>query len=223
MTVDARHGRLTLSAEELLTTTRAVRRRLDLSRPVPPDVLRRCVELALQAPSASNRWPLQFVIVTDAPRRAALAEAYRDAYAAYRESRGYIGKVDKGDADLNAQQRRTAQSADRLAEIMDRVPAIVLGCALGRADGWPAYRAVNLAASVHPGMWSFMLAARLHGLGTCWTGVSLADEARTAAIVGIPHDEVTICALSPVAYTIGTEFRPALRPAPDEVIHWDSW
>jgi nitroreductase len=223
MTVDAGHGALALSAEELLTTTRAVRRRLDLSRPVPRDVLRRCVELALQAPSGSNRWPLQFVIVTDAGRRRALAEAYRDAYAAYRASRGYIGKVDKGDEGRNAQQQRTAQSADRLAETMDRVPAIVLACALGRADGRPTYQAVNLAASVHPGMWSFMLAARLHGLGTCWTGVSLSDERRTAAIVGIPHDDVTICALSPVAYTIGTDFRPALRPAPDEVIHWDSW
>jgi nitroreductase len=217
------HGAAALTPEELLTTTRAVRRRLDFSRPVPRDVLRDCVRIALQAPSGSNRWPMQFVIVIDEERRQALGEAYRDAFARYRESSGYIGRVDKGEEALNAQQQRTARSAEYLAENVHRAPAIVLACGRGRADGLPAYRAVNLAASVHPGMWSFMLAARMHGLGTCWTGVSLSDEARTASIVDIPHDEVTICALTPVAYTVGTDFRPALRPAPDDVIHWDTW
>jgi nitroreductase len=214
---------LPLTAQELLTTTRAVRRRLDFDRPVEREVLRKCVAIALQAPSGSNRWPAQFVIVTEQERRAELGEAYRDAFAAYRDSRGYIGKVDKGDAARNEQQQRTARSAEHLAENIHRAPAIVLACCHGRADGLPAYRAINLAASVHPAMWSFMLAARLHGLGTCWTGVSLADEARTAQIVGIPHEEVTICALSPVAYTLGTDFRPALRPDPDDVIHWEVW
>jgi nitroreductase len=214
---------LPLSAVELLTTTRAVRRRLDFSRPVPREVLRACVAIALQAPSSSNRWRAQFVIVTEPARREALAEAYRDAFAAYRESSGYIAKIDKGDEARNAQQQRTARSAELLAENIHRAPALVLACCHGRADGLPAYHAINLAASAHPVMWSFMLAARLHGLGTCWTSVSLADEARTARIVGIPHDQVTICALSPVAYTLGTEFHPALRPDPDDVIHWEAW
>jgi nitroreductase len=216
-------GLLPLSAEEVLTTTRAVRRRLDFSRPVPHEVLRACVAVALQAPSGSNRWTLEFVVVTDAERRHALADAYRDAYAKYRASSGYIGRVDKGDPNLNRRQQRTAGAADHLAENFHRAPAIVLACGLGRADGLPAFRAINLAASVHPGMWSFMLAARLHGLATCWTGISLIDERRTAEIVGIPHDEVTICAITPVAYAIGTDFRPAPRPDPDEVIHWEVW
>jgi nitroreductase len=212
-----------LRAEELLTTTRAVRRRLDFGRPVPRDVLRRCVAIALQAPSGSNKWPVQFVIVTEEDRRYALGEAYRDAFAAYQASPGYIGKVDKGDEARNAQQQRTTRSAESLAENFHRAPAIVLACALGRADGLPAFRAINLAASVHPAMWSFMLAARLHGLGTCWTGVLLYDEARTAELVGVPHEEVTICAVSPVAYTLGTEFKPALRPEADDVTHWEVW
>lgn len=212
-----------MTPEELLTTTRAVRRRLDFDRPVEPELLRECVAIALQAPSGSNKWPAQFVIVTGAERRRELGEAYRHAYAGYEASSGYIGKVDKGDAARNEQQQRTARSAEYLAENFHRAPAIVLACCHGRADGLPAYRAVNLAASVHPAMWSFMLAARLRGLGTCWTGVSLGEEQRTAAIVGIPHEEVTICAVSPVAHTLGTDFRPALRPDPDEVIHWERW
>jgi nitroreductase len=214
---------MTLGAEELLTTTRAVRKRLDFSRPVPRELLRECVAVALQAPSGSNRWPLQFVIVTEEERRSALGDAYRDAFALYRESNGYIGKVDKGDADLNEQQQRTAASAEHLAENFHRAPAIVLACTHGRVDGKPTFRAINLAASVHPGMWSFMLAARLRGLGTCWTSVSLADERRTAEIVGVPHEHVTICAITPVAFTIGATFKPAQRPDPDEVIHWEVW
>jgi nitroreductase len=214
---------MTLSAEELLTTTRAVRRRLDFSRPIPRELLRDCVEIALQAPSASNRWSVQFVIVTEGERRRELGDAYREAYAAYKGSRGYIGKVDKGDDALNAQQQRTTGSAEHLAENFHRAPAIVLACSRGRVDGQPAFRAINLAASVQPAMWSFMLAARLHGLGTCWTSVSLWDEPRTAEIVGIPDGEVTICGVTPVAYTIGTAFKPALRPDPEEVIHWEVW
>jgi nitroreductase len=213
-----------MTPEELLTTTRAVRRRLDFERPVSRDVLRECVRLALQAPSGSNKWPIQFVIVTDQERRLALGEAYREAWAGYQASAGYIAKLDKGDAELNAQQQRTARSAEHLAENIHRAPAIVLACGLGRVpDDAPAFKAINFAASVHPAVWSFMLAARLHGLGTCWTGVSLNDEARTAAIAGIPMDEATVCAVTPVAHTLGTDFKPARRPDPDEVIHWETW
>jgi nitroreductase len=156
------------------------------------------------------------------PRRA--REAYRDAFTGYQASAGYIGKLDKGDEALNEQQQRTARSAEHLAENIHRAPALVLACGRGRVpDDAPSFKAINFAASVHPALWSFMLAARLHDLGTCWTGVSLNDEARTAAIVGVPFEDVTICALTPVAYTLGTDFRPARRPEPDDVIHWNRW
>jgi nitroreductase len=214
---------LALSGAELLTTTRAVRRRLDYDRPVSRELLRACVAMALQAPSGSQKFPIQFVIVTDAQRRAALGDAYRAAYAKYKASAGYIGNVVREDPEANAQQQRTARSADHLAENIHRAPALVLACGLGRVDDQPIHKHTNLLASVHPAAWSFMLAARLHGLGTCWTGVSLAEEAETAAIVGIPIDRVTIGALTPVAYTLGTDFRPARRPAPEDVIHWDAW
>lgn len=213
---------LPLTAEELLTTTRAVRLRLDYERPVGRGVLRRCVEIALQAPSGSNRVPIQFVIVTDPQLRAELGEDYRERYAAYQASPGYIGKVDKGDEDANAQQQRTARSADHLATTIHRAPAIVVACGLGGLEGQAPHRIVASAGSIHPGTWSFMLAARLHGLGTCWTAVSLAPGARTPELLGIPAN-VTLGALTPVAYTKGTDFKPALRPEPDSVIHWEGW
>lgn len=215
---------LPLSAEELLTTTRGVRKRLDFSRPVEREVLRECVATALQAPSGSNRWALQFVIVTDPAIRRAFGEVYRECYELYKTLDGvYIGSIDKGDAALNEQQQKTTVSADFLGEHFGEAPAIVAACAPARAEDGPAIRKTTLLGSVLPGMWSFMLAARLRGLGTSWTTVSLFDEAKTGEALGIPVDKVTIGAITPVAYTKGTEFKPAMRPDPDEVIHWDGW
>jgi nitroreductase len=215
---------LPLSAEELLMTTRGVRKRLDFSRPVEPDVLRACVAAALQAPSGSNRWALQFVIVTDPGRRRAIGEAYRKGYDTYQSLDGvYIGSVEKGSPEREEQQQRTAGSADYLADHFGEAPAIVAACSPGRAEEGPAIRKTTMLGSVMPGMWSFMLAARLRGIGTCWTTVGLFEEEATAAALGIDVEEVTIGAISPVAYTLGTEFKPAMRPDPDEVIHWEHW
>lgn len=217
-------GLLPLSAEELLTTTRGVRKRLDFSRPVERDVLRECVATALQAPSGSNRWALQFVIVTDPDVRRAFGEVYRECYELYKTLDGvYIGSIDKGDPALNDQQQKTTVSADYLGEHFGEAPAIVAACAPARAEDGPPIRKTTLLGSVLPGMWSFMLAARLRGLGTSWTTVSLFDEAKTGEALRIPIDEVTIGAVTPVAYTRGTDFKPALRPDPDDVIHWDGW
>lgn len=217
-------GLLALSAEELLTTTRGVRKRLDFSRPVEREVLRECVATALQAPSGSNRWALRFVIVTDPEIRRAFGEVYRECYETYRSLDGvYIGSIDKGDATLNEQQRKTTISADYLAEHFGEAPAIVAACAPARAEDGPAIRKTTLLGSILPGMWSFMLAARLRGLGTSWTTVGLFDEEKTGEALRIPVDEVTIGAITPVAHTLGTEFKPALRPDPDDVIHWDGW
>jgi nitroreductase len=226
MALEDAHAMLPLSGEQLLTTTRAVRRRLDFDRPVSRDVLRECVRMALQAPSGSNRWAMQFVIVTDPDRRRAIADVYRAGYEIYRGLDGvYIGSIDKGDAELNAQQQRTARSADYLAENLHRAPAIVVACAPGRAEGADVapIRKTTLLGSVLPGLWSFMLAARLVGHGNSWATVHLFKEDEGAAALGIPNDSVTMGALTPVGYTIGDEFKPAARPDPDAVIHWDRW
>lgn len=214
---------LGLSAEEVLSTTRSVRRRLDFDRPVPPELLTACVRLALQAPAGSNRWATQFVIVTDPDQRHALAEVYRKGYEVYRTTSGYIGALDKGTAELNAIQQRTATSADYLAEHLDRAPALVVACAMGRADSSPPIATASLFGSVLPAVWSFMLAARNRGLGTSWTTVLLFHEQEAAKILDIPIDKVSIAALTPVAFTKGSDFRPASRPEPEEVIHWNRW
>lgn len=214
---------LNLTADQLLNTTRSVRLRLDFDRPVPRETLTDCVRTALQAPSGSNRWLMQFVIVTDPDQRMALAEIYRSAFEFYKTTPNYIGSVEKTTAQQNASQARTARSAEYLAENYHRAPAIVLACANGKAEGGPPMQKTTLMGSTMPGMWSFMLAARLRGLGTSWTTVVLFEEQRAYDLLGIPNDSVTIAAMSPVAFTKGTDFAPALRPAPEDVIHWNNW
>ena len=216
---------LPLDPDALLSTTRAVRKRLDFSRPVPDHLLRECVDLAMQSPSGSNNMTMQFVVVRDEATRRAIGDVYRQCYAIYTQLDGvYIRSIDKGGEVENAQQARSADSADYLGEHMGEAPALVIACtAAGRVDNTPAMIATSLLGNVMPAMWSFMLAARARGLGTCWTTVHLFMEQQVAEILGIPFESVQQVCLSPVAYTVGTDFKPATRPPADSIIHWDRW
>ena len=216
---------LPLNPDELLTTTRAVRKRLAFSKPVPDDVIRECVSAAMQSPSGSNMMTMSFVIVKDEAKRKAIGEVYKTCYGMYKSMDGvYIGSIDKGDDASNKQQKRSAESADYLGEHMGDAPALVIGCTQGaRLDGAPAMMSASMLGNILPGMWSFMLAARARGLGTAWTTVHLMMEQQVADILGIPFESVQQVCLSPLAYTKGTDFKPAARPAPDSIIHWDGW
>lgn len=216
---------LPLDADQLLTTTRAVRKRLDFSRPVEDSVIRECVEIAMQSPSGSNNMTMQFVVVRDEAKRKAIGEVYRQCYEIYKSLDGiYIGSIEKGSDVENAQQSRSASSADFLGEHMGHAPALVLACNVGsRVESAPAMMAASMMGNVLPAMWSFMLAARARGLGTAWTTVHLMMEQQVADIVGIPFESVQQACLSPLAYTLGTDFKPAARPDADSIIHWDTW
>ncbi|MCB9382004.1 MAG: nitroreductase family protein [Acidimicrobiaceae bacterium] len=216
---------LPLDPDALLSTTRAVRKRLDFTRPVPDELIRECVDLAMQSPSGSNNMTMQFVVVRDEATRRAIGDVYRQCYAIYTQLDGvYIRSIDKGGEVENAQQARSADSADYLGEHMGEAPALVIACtAAGRVDNTPAMIATSLLGNVMPAMWSFMLAARARGLGTCWTTVHLFMEQQVAEILGIPFESVQQVCLSPVAYTVGTDFKPANRPPADSIIHWDRW
>jgi nitroreductase len=209
---------LGLSVDELLKTTRAVRKRLDFDRPVPDQVLRECVEYAIQAPTGSNVQGWHFVLVTERDKIEKIAAIYKKAFDWYRDSPVYAGRVVEGISEQrDAQQARVADSADYLAENMHRSPALFIPCMEGRNA------TAGAAGSIVPAAWSFMLAAREQGLGTCWTTLHLMHEQEAADVLGIPFDEVQQWALSPVAYTAGTDFKPATRPDVETVISWNSW
>lgn len=215
---------LDLTPDQLLHTTRAVRKRLDFTKPVDDDVIRECVAAAMQAPSGSNNMTMRFVVVKDAAKRAAIGDIYRQCFDIYKTLPGvYAGSIEKESEVEQAQQRRVVDSALYLADHMGEAPALVIACTAGRLDAAPAMMAVSSMGNLLPGMWSFMLAARARGLGTAWTTVGLMMEQAIADVVGIPFAEVQQACLTPLAYTIGTDFKPALRPEPDTIIHWDSW
>jgi nitroreductase len=203
-------------ADELLSTTRAVRRRLDLTRVVPRKVILDCIRLSQQAPTASNQQHWRWVVVTDPGKRAALAELYRGiasgifdtaAENAYRAGQAQTGRV--------------YDAAGYLADHLHEVPALVIPCLVGRPPELYVAQA-SYFASIYPAIWSFCLAARARGLGTTLTTIHLLREKDAAEILGIP-DEVTQTALLPVAYTVGDSFKPAHRPPADSITFWDGW
>jgi nitroreductase len=99
----------------------------------------------------------------------------------------------------------------------------VIPCVQGRFEGKSNALVASMYGSIIPAAWSFMLAARSRGLGTVWTTFHLMHEREVAEILGIPYDEVTQVSLIPVAYTIGTDFKPGRRKPLDSMIHWNSW
>lgn len=170
-----------MTPDELLSTTRAVRKRLDFDRPVPRKLIEECVDLATQAPTGRNRQRWHFLVVTDQARR------------------------------------------EVLADNIHRVPAFVIPAVEGRTDNASVAIQSGAWGSILPSVWSFMLAARARGLGTVWTTAQAPLERELAKVLGVPYDQVMLAAFIPLAYTIGTDFKPARRVPRDQVLHWERW
>ncbi len=219
---------LDLSPDELLTTTRAVRKRLDFERPVPLLLVEECIRIALQGPSGSNARSWHFMVVSDADKKARIAELYRKAFAGYRSMPiSAHALAEKAEGDDKKVMDGVVSSAEALAENLHRAPHLVIPCIEGRLP--PMEGPIGQLAqasqygSILPAFWSFMLAARARGLGTCWTTVHLMHEREVAELLGIPFDAVVQTALSPLAYTIGTDFKPAKGREVAGVMHVDAW
>lgn len=212
-----------LSPDELLTTTRAVRRRLDLSRPVEREVIEECVAIAQQAPTGSNRQNWHFVVVTDSSKRAALASLYRKGAEIYHSLSAGMTTESVDDSARNATQARVRTSSMYLVEHIHEVPVHVIPCIEGRTDGLPTVAQAAQWCSIVPAAWSFMLAARARGLGTTFTSFHLFFEEDAAKLLSIPFEAVMQIALIPVAYTKGVKFKPGPREPVSTILHWDNW
>ncbi|MCM3882426.1 nitroreductase family protein [Frankia sp. R82] len=209
-----------LTPDELLTTTRSVRRRLDLDRPVDPETIRECLRIALQAPSGSNAQGWHWIVVTDPDVRAKIGEFYRRSALPYLDAGG--ASDDTYGPERRVVQDRVHGSARYLAENLHRVPVLVLGCLAGDVRTVPAESQAGFWGSLLPAAWSFMLALRARGLGSAWTTLHLAYADEVAELLGIPAG-ISQGVLLPVAHTIGTDFRPAAREPLESVLHWDRW
>jgi nitroreductase len=216
--------RLGLSVDEVLHTTRAVRKRLDFDRPVERDVIVECLEAAVQSPTGSNKQGWQWMVVTDADKRRGIADLYRQAWAIYETLPGNAATAYEGaDSGRMAQQERVTNSAEYLAANFEKVPVMLIPCITRVPPESPGFVHASVLGSILPGVWSFMLAARERSLGTAWTTLHLMFEEQAAEILGIPYAEMQQCALITVGYSLGTDFKPAARPPLDTVVHWDTW
>lgn len=204
--------------DELLATTRSVRKRLDLDRAVPREVIRACLELAVQAPTGSNKQNWRWIVVDDPQTKAAIGALYKQVADAYALQ---LGGAQLAQAD--AQVARILDSFSWLAANLHRVPAMVIPCIEGRPQPeWSPSQTAAHFGSIFPAVWSFQLALRSRGLGSTLTTLHLNREAEVAALLGVP-DGVMQVALLPVAYTRGTDFRRAARAPVDTVTHWNRW
>jgi nitroreductase len=205
-----------MDAEHVLSTTRSVRKRLDLDRDLPEEPVLDCLRIAQQAPTASNSQGWHFVLVRDPVKRAGLASIFRQART------DHLTELPAFAPPSDPRTVRVYESATHLADVMHRVPLLVVPCIEGRPDELPPAYAAALYGSIYPAVWSFMLALRSRGIGSSWTSIHLRREREAAELLGIP-DGVTQVALLPVAYFTGEDFREAVRPPVETITHVDGW
>lgn len=210
-----------VATDKLLTTTRSVRKRLDLTRDVEPQVIQDCINIAMQAPTGTNAQNWAFVVITDPAKKKFIADAYRNGGEMMAGS-GYPPPLEPGDPREHVMPK-VMESAGYLGEILEQVPVFVIACVRGRVESVPMVIAqASTYGSILPAAWSFMLSLRSRGLGTAWTTIHLFQEKPIAELLGIP-DDWTQTVLFPVAYYTGDDFRPAHRLPSDTMTHWDSW
>jgi nitroreductase len=205
------------NADLLLSTTRSVRKRLDFERPVERETLLECLQLAVQAPTASNRQAWRWMIVTDPELKTKIADIYRALGMDYLR-----GSAEESEAKGETDRQRVHDSALYLAENFERAPAYVIPCIEADLAEMTQTGVIGTLGSIIQAAWSFQLALRARGLGSTWTTIHLGDAQAVADLLGIPAG-VTQVALIPVAYTKGTSFRPAKRPPVTEITHWNHW
>lgn len=205
------------TVDRLLTTTRAVRKRIDVDRPVEPEVIHECLQIASQAPSGGNRQPWRWMIVSDRSKKKIVAERYAESFARYIAPR----KAQLRPDDLRG--HRMVESASYLSDHMADMPLLVIPCTLDQLppDANAEQRA-SLYGGIFPAIWSFQLALRSRGLGSALTTLHLDFEREIGEALGIP-ETVTQVALLPVGYYTGGDFQPAPRRPVEEITYWDSW
>jgi len=211
--------KLGLSADELLTTTRAVRRRLDVTRPVSREVLEECLEIALQAPNGSNRNTWRWVIVDDPVLIAKLADEYKAAMGLLNDG----SMPTPNPIGVSERDQRVLDSAYALVEKLDRMPAVLIPLMPGRPDGTDVVVQASMWGSIVQAVWSFMLALRERGLGSIWATVTTRREREIAELLGIPYEEYTQVGFFPIAYTEGTQFKKAWRKPVAEVLSYNGF
>ena len=209
--------KLNLSADAVLKTTRAVRKRLDLSKDVPVELLKECLNLSLQSPTASAQALTHYILIGDDKNKEKIASLYRNAFEIYQKQKKTVAThhPNQNSAD------RMVDSAQYLAANMHKVPWLLIPVMVGRYK--TSLECASVYGSILPSVWSFMLAARERSLGTCWTTLHLMFEKEAAEVLEIPFENYTQVALIPIAFSRGTDFKEASRKDLSNFLHMETW
>lgn len=207
--------------DEALTTTRAVRKRLDLAHPVPDDIIAQCIEIATHAPSGSNRQGWHFVVITDEEKRRQIGAHYKRSFDAYYESQ--MAALDHApDSPERVQLAKVLDSARYIGDHMGDAPALILACADGRVENAGAMAQAAFYGSIIPAAWSLILALNARGIGTAWTTLHLRYADEVAALLGLPAN-VTQVMLTPVGYLKDGPSKRGPRKPARERTYWNAW
>lgn len=209
--------KLGLSVDEVLTTTRAVRRRLDVTRPVSRELIEECLELALQAPNGSNRNTWRWIVVDDRDMIRKLAGEYVAAMGLLNDG----SKPTENPLGVSERDERVLASAMALVDKLPHMPAVLIPLMPGRPDGKDVVAQASMWGSIVQAVWSFMLALRERGLGSIWATVTTRREREIAQLLGIPYEQYTQVGFFPIAYTEGTDFKRAWRKPVSEVLSYN--
>ena len=211
---------LDLTPDQVLTTTRTVRRRLDFGKRVERSLIEECLEIAFQAPNGSNMNNWHWLVIDDPARVGEAARIYNEGLEAFIATLG--GAV--GDDYMGAsvpRYERISESTQYLRDHIHESPALLLPLLVGRTEGANTFYQASHWGSIVQAVWSFMLALRARGLGSAWTTGHLWREEQMAELLGVPFDQYTQVGLFPIAYTVGTDFRAAYRKPLEEVVSWN--
>lgn len=194
------------SVDHVLSTARSVRRKLDFSRPVEPEVLFECINVSTQAPTGIGGESWRFVVVTESEKKQRLADVYRTVITDMERERGLV---------IKSTQRALM---DRLHEI----PAMIFVCTIGIPPGPEIPAQVGFYGSVLPSAWSLMLALRARNLGSTWTSLLASRQEEVGAILEVPEG-VILTVMLPVGYMKGAKLKKADRMDAREVTFWNQW
>jgi len=211
-------GPIGLTADEVLTTTRAVRKRLDFDRPVSRAVIEECLRMAFQAPSGANVQSWSWIFIEDPALKREAAAIYLKAQQTHMRLAA-AGEL----KEIAAPPAKMIEGVVYLANNIHRAPYLLVPT-IGQVYGdKTVFQQTARWASVMPAVWNFMLALRSRGLGSCWTNVHLHHEQEMAELLGIPYEENSQVGMFPIAYTLGTDFKLADRSASLARVGWNSW
>ena len=198
--------------DRLLTTTRAVRKRLDLEREVSDKLIFECIDLAEQAPTGGNDASRRWMVIRDQDTKNELGRLYAEVGTLFINARGRLDGT-------GHPKERVVSSGAYLVENFSKAPVLVMCAIWGIHDnsGQP-----GLFDSAIPSAWSFNLALRSRGLGTAYATMLNNKSNEVVELLGIPSGVTTLVCF-PVAYTIGHDFSPAPRRPASDITYFDQW